>query len=76
MSALLDAAQLAEQLGISEEQAKRRTASENWPCVRFSRKTIRYRPEHVEQIIAMHEVEAKPTPGLVGQTTRSRRRSS
>lgn len=77
MSALLDAKAVAELLGIKPEQVKRRTKLENWPCVRFSSKTIRYRAEHVEQIIALHE--AKPdtqTAGLAGQTARSRRRSA
>lgn len=74
---LLTAVQVAEALGIAEEQVKRRTKTEGWPCVRFSRKLIRYRPEHVEQIIALHEDADSTAPvGLPGQTTRSRRRVS
>jgi hypothetical protein len=33
-------------------------------------------PEHVEQIIAMHEVEPQPPAANLGQTPRSRRRAS
>lgn len=73
---LLSAADVAERLGISEDRVKRRTKAEGWPCVRFSAKTIRYREEHVEAIIAMHEQAAKPVAGLAGQTQRSRRRAS
>lgn len=76
---LLTAADVADRLGISEEQVQRRTRNEVWPCVRFSRKTIRYRPEHVEAIIAMHEQQPGPlatSRGIPGQTVRSRRRSA
>jgi hypothetical protein len=76
MTTLLDAEGVADALGIPLEQVKRRTKSEDWPCVRFSAKTIRYRPEHVEQIIAMHEVEPQPPAANLGQTPRSRRRAS
>lgn len=74
---LLTAEQVAEALGIHVDQVKRRTKTESWPCVRFSSKTIRYRAEHVEQIVAMHEDADNVAPiGLPGQTTRSRRRSA
>lgn len=75
---LLTAEQVGVRLGgLAEEMVKRRTKSEGWPCVRFSAKTIRYRPEHVEQIIAMHEdTDSAGAVGLPGQTTRSRRRAS
>jgi hypothetical protein len=74
---LLTSEDVANLLGIAEEQVKRRTKAEGWPCVRFSRKLIRYRAEHVEQIIAMHEdTDHAVAVGLPGQTVRSRRRSA
>lgn len=75
MSALLTAADVAEVLGISENQVKRRTAADSWPCVRFSARTIRYRAEHVDQIVAMNERKMRPIAASTGQTTRSRRRA-
>lgn len=75
---LLTADDVAEVLNISAELVRRRTNAEGWPCVRFSRKTIRYRPEHLEAIIGLHEVEAdQPTrPGMPTLTARSRARWS
>lgn len=73
---LMTAKDVADKLGISENQVKRRTAEERWPCVRFSARTIRYRVEHVEQIIAMHETAADTKAFKTGQTARSRRRSA
>ena len=74
-SELLTAEQVAGQLGLSVNVFKRRAAAEDWPCVRFSARTIRYRAEHVEAIIALHETT--PTTGAAfGQTARSRRRSA
>lgn len=72
---LLAARDVAERLGITEEQVKRRTSAEKWPCVRFSKRTIRYREEHVEQIIALHETRLDIAAARSGQTTRSRARS-
>lgn len=72
---LMTAEQVAERLGISVNQVKRRTVAENWPSVRFSARTIRYRAEHVEQIIAMHESIADIKGFRTGQTARSRRRA-
>ena len=79
MSELLTAEQVAESLGISIDQVKRRTASEKWPHVRFSTKTIRYRAEHVEAIIAAHESTEKPqieSNNKFGQTARSKAKSA
>lgn len=74
---LLNAAEVAEYLGISAEQVQKRTRTEGWPCIKFSRKTIRYRPDHIEAIIAMHERQGTPlSPGVPGQTERSRQRSA
>lgn len=75
---LLTAEQVAEQLQITVDQVKRRTTADNWPCVRLSSKTIRYRPEHVEFIIALYDQAGKvaPVKGLAGQTAASRRRSA
>lgn len=80
MSDLLTSKDVAERLGIPEERVKRATKAEGWPCVRFGHRTIRYREEHVEAIIALYELaSAKPRatkPGLPGQTHRSRQRSA
>ena len=76
MADLLDAQGVADKLGISVDQVKRRTKAEGWPCVRFSAKSIRYRQEHIEQIIAMYEATAKQAAPSSGLTTRSRRRAS
>ena len=76
MTALLSAADVAERLGVSENLVKRMTAAEDWPCVRLSKRTIRYRAEHVDQIVAMHESKSRPVAASSGQTARSRRRAS
>lgn len=76
MSALLTAADVAERLGVTENLVKRQTVAEGWPCVRFSKRTIRYRAEHVDQIVAMHESKTQPVAASTGQTARSRRRAS
>lgn len=76
---LLTAEQVAESLGISVDQVKRRTASEKWPHIKFSTKTIRYRPEHIEAIIAAHESTEKPKNvdgNKFGQTSRSKAKSA
>jgi hypothetical protein len=80
MTGLLTAADLAEHLGIAETQVLRRSRVDNWPHVRIGHKTIRYRPEHVEQIVALYERRSdgseKPQEGLPGQTARSKARAS
>lgn len=76
MSVLLTAAELGEMLRIPASQVKKRTLADQWPCVRFSGKTIRYRPEHVEAILAMYESVAKPAAAATGQTRASRQRAS
>ena len=77
-SELLTVADVAEKLKISEELAKRLSKADNWPRVKISSKTIRYRPQHVELIVALydHVEKAAPIKGLAGQTAASRRRSA
>lgn len=79
---LLSPEALADELGITVVQVKELTRTQAWPCVRFSRKTIRYTPEQVEQIVAMHsrsgaadppEEGAKVAQLRAAQTERSRR---
>lgn len=79
---LLSPEQLADELGLTVTQVKDYTREHDWPCVRFSLKTVRYTPEQVEQIIAAHtEVTGDPDPVeganvaqlRAAQTTRSRR---
>ena len=79
MTELLTAGQVADLLGITEDMVKRRTKSESWTHVRFSGKTIRYRAEHVEAIIAAHEKVADVEIEGVSkfdQTSRSKAKSA
>lgn len=78
MTDLLTAEQVAERLGITVDQVKRRTLADRWPCVRFSSRTIRYREEHAEQIIAMYEAVSEPAApsDIFGQTSRSKAKSA
>lgn len=55
MRVLLTPSEVGEELGISESLVKRLTREQEWPHIRFSRETIRFRREHIEQIIAMRE---------------------
>lgn len=73
---LLTADDLATKLRISANQVKRLTKAESWPHVRFSGKTIRYRSEHVDAIVALYDKQETPTRGISGQTAASRRRAS
>ena len=77
-SDLLTAADLAEILKISVDQVKRRTVADKWPCVKLSSKTIRYRAEHVDLIVAKYDQAEKVAPikGLAGQTAASKARAS
>lgn len=52
---LLTPAEVGEILNIGEPLVKRLCREQKWPHIRFSSKTIRFRGEHVEQIIAMQE---------------------
>lgn len=74
---LMTAEDVAALLHISEDQVKRRTKADKWPHVKFGNKTIRYRAEHVELIVAQYEQTAADRKGgLAGQTAASRRRAS
>jgi hypothetical protein len=70
----LTAADVAEELGIPEWQVKKLTVANGWPHLRYSRKTVRYTPEHIEQIKAIQETKpaTPPVVGIAGQTSRSR----
>ncbi len=78
MSELSTASDLAEMLRISEDQVKRKTKADNWPHIRFGTKTIRYKAEHVEAILALYERADAPVAAepINGQTARSHRRSA
>jgi len=76
---LLTAADLARKFDMSEAQVVRRSRVDRWPHIRIGHKTIRYRPEHVEQIVALYERDAADAPrpqALAGQTARSRARAA
>lgn len=77
--ALLTESDLANLLRVTESQARDMRRANQWPCVRLSRKTIRYTPEQVEQIIASHATTPERetrlvAPSIDGQTALSRRR--
>lgn len=73
---LLTAEEVAEILHISIHQVKRRTATDKWPCIRFSGKTIRYSAANVEAIKAMYASTETGATGLEGQTKGSKARAS
>jgi hypothetical protein len=76
---LLTADEVGECLKLSGDAVRRFTRANGWPYVLIGPRKIRYTPEHVEAIIAMHTKEtgqAVEVVGLTGQTARSRRRSA
>lgn len=73
---LLTADQVADILHISVHQVKRRTAADNWPCVKFSGKTIRYTTANVDAIVARYASTSNASAGLEGQTAGSKARAS
>jgi hypothetical protein len=73
---LLTAEDLAERLHISVDLVRRRTKADKWPHVRFGGKTIRYRNEHVDAIVALYDNAGTPVRSVGGQTAGSRRRSA
>lgn len=74
---LLTADDLAKVLHISADQVRRKTKADQWPHVRFSGKTIRYKADHVAAIVAQYEqTHSDRKAGLAGQTAASRRRAS
>lgn len=77
---VLTPAQLADELGATEEQVLRWRRQYRWPSFKAG-KTIRFTAEHVEQIIAMQSAQPErpevPDDVLIdGQTKRSARRAS
>lgn len=81
MTALITDGELAEQFGIPVEKLHDLRKRNRWPFVRLGRFEIRFTPEQVEQIVALHsEAPAVEVPQVKapGQTARSagRRRSA
>lgn len=78
MSAYLTPADLAEMFGATEETILRWRREHSWPSIKIGR-SIRFSPEHVEQILATHEAKpalAEPVEvEASGQTARSARAS-
>lgn len=70
-------AELAEMLHVSESTVLEWRRAKRWPSWKVGR-TIRFTPEHVEQIVAQHlvqptRVEDTPQVAIAGQTSRSAR---
>lgn len=55
MSAYLKPEDLAERFGISRRTVMRKVGDKKWPCLRVSKKCIRFTDEHVAQIEALTE---------------------
>lgn len=71
--------QLAEDFGITVEKAAELRRKHQWPHLRLGRSEIRYTPDQVAAIIAMHTVrprEPEGPRGLPGQTPLSAKRSA
>lgn len=70
--------ELAAKLKLSVERTKSLARQHDWPCVKFSSKSVRYSPENVAAIIAQHAytAEVPKRGGLPGQTALSRARST
>lgn len=77
---LLTPADLAARLKLTEAQVLDLRRKHNWPCVQFSRKTIRFSVDQANQIVARHAAEptqpAETVTAIEGQTAASRRRRS
>jgi hypothetical protein len=80
MTHLLTVEDLAAELKLPVERTKRLARENDWPCIRFSRKSVRYSPDNVAAIVSMHAAKPKPraakTAGVPGQTAHSRARAS
>lgn len=79
-SHLLSPATLAAMFDVTEEQVMEWRRTYRWPSLKVGR-TIRFTPEHVEQIIASHSIRqagSSEAPVISGQTSRSasRRKAS
>lgn len=72
-------AELAEMLHTTKANVLQWRRQHGWPSVQVG-KTIRFTPEHVEQILAKHSVKpvkkVAAAPVIAGQTKRSARRSA
>lgn len=75
----LTPADLAEEFRTDVPTILRWRLAHSWPSMKFG-KQIRFTPEHVEQIKALHEAKAEaatPTDAVIaGQTERSKARSA
>lgn len=61
MSDFLSDREVAAEFGISWEQVQQRCRAGEWPHLRIGRKYL-FRPEHVEQIAVLCEVNPQPSP--------------
>lgn len=80
MSTYLTPAELGEHLGATEENVLRWRRQYGWPSLKIGNH-IRFSPEHVQQIEALHEAKADTEAAglevlIDGQTSRSRGRSA
>lgn len=76
---LLTPAQVGERLNLTAHQVLTLRLRNNWPCVEFNRKSVRFTEEQVAEIIERHTAEREPEvdlPVIAGQTKGSRRRRS
>lgn len=75
--ALLTPADLAEQLRITERQVLDLRRAHSWPCVRLSRKSIRFTADQADEIVRRHVTEAPAVAAdTSGLTKQSRKRAS
>ena len=79
---LYSAADVGEMMKMSEDKVLELTRIYDWPCLRFNARTIRYRADQIERIVARYErggeQDGLASVAYTGQTARSRayRRSS
>lgn len=73
--------EVAELLGLTVDELRRRCRDRGWPCVRPKRSVWLFTDEQIEQIVVMLSTKPKRataarTTRLPGQTARSAARSS
>lgn len=73
---LITEAQLADLLTLPIERVAEMRRREAWPHIRLGRFDVRYTDRQIEQIIALHTIEATPSQVVArrlqrGQTARS-----
>jgi hypothetical protein len=76
MEHLLTPADMAKMMSIREERVHEFRRRHAWPCVRVSRKEVRFTVEQVREIIERHTQQPEPprTPPSQGQTRLSAER--